>query len=130
MIWKNTNKALQELANLEVTRIQQYTRYPISVTQGNLEVTINLPGYYQYIVNGRRPGKMPPKDAIATWISIKHIVPKNKTTVDQLTYLIRRKIARYGTTGKPEAMISVDQYLSMLEDAVRKDLVSLVNPGM
>ena len=63
-----------------------------------------------------------PKVAIDTWIELKHIVPRLDTTIAQLSYLIRRKISRFGTDGKPEADLNLTQYRDKLYLAVLKDL--------
>ena len=122
MNWSNTEQALLEIGALSTEQARQFTSSPVSYTVDNLKLTIDLPGYYDYIVNGRGPGKMPPKVAIDNWIEVKHIVPRLDTTVAQLSYLIRRKIARFGTNGKPEAALNLTQYRDTLYQAVLKDL--------
>lgn len=122
MNWTNTEQALQEIGKLSTEQARQFTSSPVSYTVDNLKLTIDLPGYYNYIVKGRGPGKMPPKVAIDTWIEVKHIVPRLDTTVAQLSYLIRRKISRFGTDGKPEADLALTQYRDKLYLAVLKDL--------
>ena len=122
MNWTNTERALLEIGNFSTEQARQFTSSPVSYTIDNLKLTIDLPGYYNYIVNGRGPGKMPPKVAIDTWIEVRHIVPRLDTTVAQLSYLIRRKISRFGTDGKPEADLALTQYRGKLYQAVLKDL--------
>lgn len=53
---------------------------------------IELPGYTQYMLEGRRPGKMPPFDAIREWL-------KAKGMAENLYYPIAKKIAEQGTEG-------------------------------
>lgn len=122
MNWTNTEQTLLEIGKLSTEQARQFTSSPVSYTVNNLKLTIDLPGYYNYIINGRGPGKMPPKVAIDTWIEVKHIVPRLDTTVAQLSYLIRRKISRFGTDGKPEADLNLTQYRDKLYQAVLKDL--------
>ena len=122
MNWTNTEQTLLEIGKLSTERARQFTSSPVSYTVDNLKLTIDLPGYYDYIVKGRGPGKMPPKVAIDNWIEVKHIVPRLDTTVAQLSYLIRRKISRFGTDGKPEADLNLTQYRDKLYLAVLKDL--------
>lgn len=122
MNWTNTEQALQEIGKFSTEQARQFTSKAVSYTVNNLKLTIDLPGYYDYIVKGRGPGKMPPKVTIDTWIEVKHIVPRLDTTVAQLSYLIRRKISRFGTDGKPEAALNLTQYRDKLYLAVLKDL--------
>ena len=76
MNWTNTEKALLEIGRFSTEQARQFTSSPVSYTVDNLKLTIDLPGYYNYIVKGRGPGKMPPKVAIDNWIEVKHIVPR------------------------------------------------------
>ena len=85
MNWTNTEKTLLEIGKLSTEQARQFTSSPVSYTVDNLKLTIDLPGYYDYIVKGRGPGKMPPKVAIDNWIEVKHIVPRLDTTVAQLS---------------------------------------------
>ena len=69
------------------------------------EVNFDLPPYFQFAENGRRPGKFPPPDAILKWIQFKRLVPRpgrdgKVPSTNQLVYLISRKIATKGTEGK------------------------------
>ena len=69
------------------------------------EVYFDLPSYFPFAENGRRPGKFPPPDAILKWVQFKRIVPRpgrdgKVPSTNQLVYLISRKIATKGTEGK------------------------------
>lgn len=69
------------------------------------EVYFDLPPYFHFAENGRRPGKFPPPDAILKWVQFKRLVPRpgrdgKVPTTNQLVYLISRKIATKGTEGK------------------------------
>ena len=69
------------------------------------EVHFDLPSYFQFAENGRRPGKFPPPDVILKWVQFKRIVPRpgrdgKVPSTNQLVYLISRKIATKGTEGK------------------------------
>ena len=74
--------------------------------KGNLfEVNFELPSYFPFAENGRRPGKFPPPDAILKWVQFKRLVPRpgrdgKVPSTNQLVYLISRKIATKGTEGK------------------------------
>ena len=69
------------------------------------EVYFELPPYFHFAENGRRPGKFPPPDVILKWVQFKRIVPRpgrdgKVPSTNQLVYLISRKIATKGTEGK------------------------------
>ena len=69
------------------------------------EVYFELPQYFPFAENGRRPGKFPPPDAILKWVQFKRLVPRpgrdgKVPSTNQLVYLISRKIATKGTEGK------------------------------
>ena len=69
------------------------------------EIAFDLPLYFYFAENGRRPGKFPPPDVILKWIQFKRLVPRpgrdgKVPSTNQLVYLISRKIATKGTEGK------------------------------
>lgn len=94
----------------------------VTELNGNLfELYFNLPDYWQYAENGRRPGKFPPPDAILKWIQFKRLVPnpgRNGKIPDtrQLVYLISRKIALKGTEGKHLLQQTIDETYDTLVD--------------
>lgn len=54
--------------------------------------------YTEQLINGRSPGKQPPRQDIEQWIISKGIQPLNaKMSISSLAFLIARKIAREGT---------------------------------
>lgn len=102
--------------NGELMKFTWVTEY-----NGNLfELYFNLPDYWQYAENGRRPGKFPPPDAILKWIQFKRIVPSSHSgkipTTSQLVYLISRKIAEKGTQGKHLLQQTIDETYDTLVD--------------
>lgn len=69
------------------------------------EVYFELPPYFYFAENGRRPGKFPPPDVILKLVQLKRLVPRpgrdgKVPSTNQLVYLISRKIATKGTEGK------------------------------
>lgn len=80
----------------------------------------NLPDYWEFAENGRKPGKFPPPDAILKWIQFKRLVPKayngKVPTTNQLVYLISRKIAEKGTQGKHLLQQTIDETYDTLVD--------------
>lgn len=86
-----------------------------------LEIDLELENYYWYVENGRKAGKFPPIQKIEDWIKIKPVLPyrdKNGKlpTLNQLTYLIGRKIKEKGIQGKHLLQKSVDEIYKEIED--------------
>lgn len=78
----------------------------VTVVDDHYKVEIELQDYWEYVENGRKPGKFPPVNRIKEWISVKPVRPypdaRGKLpTVDQLAFLIGRKIANEGIDPKP-----------------------------
>lgn len=107
--WDATQRVLEDLAPRMLDEYKELGNTEnVSVTVGDLEVTLHLPSYWYYIEHGRGPGKFPPIEAIQNWMTVKHIVPREDRTVPQVSYLIARKIAREGTQGKHAVQGTID----------------------
>lgn len=85
----------------------------ITLNGTTYSIVLNLPDYWKYVEEGRRPGKFPPPDAIKKWITVKGILPREINgrlpSENQLSFLISRKIARDGI-----------QPTNCLSDAIQK----------
>ena len=95
----------------------------IVVDDEHFSVSIALEDYWTYVENGRGPGKFPPVSKIEEWISVKPISPYpgkdgKIPSVDQLTYLIGRKIATEGTDPQPFFQPAKDDAISRFEEAI------------
>lgn len=69
-------------------------------------VKISLEDYWYYVENGRKAGKFPPLPKIQEWVNIKPVeaLPDRNgriPSVEQLSFLIGRKIANEGTEPQP-----------------------------
>lgn len=78
----------------------------VTINGDSFKVEIELQSYWDYVENGRRPGKFPPVNRIREWIAVKPVRPYPDSrgklpTVDQLAFLIGRKIATKGIAPKP-----------------------------
>lgn len=130
--WTATQRLLEDLAPRMLDKYKELGNTEnVTVTVGELEVSLHLPSYWMYIENGRGPGKFPPIEAIQNWMTVKHIVPRNDATVPQVSYLIARKIAREGTQGKHAAEGTMDfvknTFLSQLYSCLVQDIKSNLN---
>ena len=78
--------------------------------------------------NGRQPGKFPPLDVIKQWIQIKPVIPNIRNgklpTLDQLTFLISRSIARNGIPPKNylASTLMEFEYDPQFYEAINKDI--------
>lgn len=95
----------------------------VEIGEDYYKVSISLADYWKYVENGRGPGKFPPPDKIRSWIEIKpvQIQPgmNGKTpSVEQLTFLISRKIAEEGTEAQPFFQPAVDDALARFEERI------------
>lgn len=89
--------------------------------KGNLfSLYFNLPDYWQWAENGRKPGGFPPPNAILKWVQFKRLVPDSRNgkvpDTKQLVYMISRKIALKGTQGKHLLQQTIDETYNTLVD--------------
>lgn len=113
-------------------------KYTVNINGDTFSVTLNLAEYWKYIENGRKAGsKMPPISSIQGWIKAKKIIPSpmklksGKTivpTVQQLAFLIARKIGRDGIPAKPYLKMSVEdakaKYIKKIGEAIKQDIIN------
>lgn len=109
--------------------------YQVVVGDQSFAVDISLMDYWRYIENGTAP-HWPPSEAIRQWIEAKPVIPQPDSrgripTPAQLTYLIQRKIARFGTQGTHDLQATNEQLLSEMQeslaDAVTEDVGAYVS---
>ena len=82
--------------------------YDYGIENGRYWVTIEMEDYWEYVNDGRPPGKMPPLDKIEEWIKVKPIQPKPYTytpSVRSLSFLIQRSIKEKRGYAPPRAVI-------------------------
>ena len=97
----------------------------IEIGEDSFSVKISLADYWTYVEHGRGPGKFPPPPAIRNWIEVKPVQPYPDSrgripTVDQLTFLIGRKIAEEGTEPQPFFEPSKEQAVREFSTAIDK----------
>lgn len=64
-------------------------------TDSGLKAVLTGAAYTRQLISGRKPGKMPPSTPIEDWIRVKGI--SSDMDIVQLAFVIRRKIAEFGT---------------------------------
>lgn len=95
---------------------------------GIYEVVLQIQEYWKYLEYGRNPGRFPNIDAIRQWIQVKPVIPTVQSngkvpTLNQLTYLISRKIARDGIEPKYYLNKTLDEIdLTPLEEGITRSL--------
>lgn len=95
---------------------------------GIYEVILQIQDYWKYLEYGRLPGSFPNIDAIKKWIQVKPVIPTVGSngkipTLDQLTYLISRKIAEKGIEPRYYLNNTLDEIdLTPLEEGITKSL--------
>lgn len=100
----------------------------VNAEDGIYEVVLNIQEYWKYLEYGRLPGSFPNIDAIKKWIQVKPILPTPDRngkipTIDQLTFLISRKIAEKGIEPRYYLNNTLDEIdLTPLEEAITKSL--------
>ena len=98
----------------------------VEVNGTTYTVWLNLADYWQYVENDTKP-HWPPKAAIDRWICIKPVLPRPDgsgriPTPDQLSFLIRRKIAREGTKGSHDLRDTKNAVLPAYEERLLEAL--------
>lgn len=77
------------------------------INEGEGKVNIKIKGsYYTYwLENGRKPGKLPPIDAIEQWIEDKGI--QSELSKDRLAWAIAKSMQKKGTIKRPGLVSNV-----------------------
>ena len=152
--WTNLERVLNEFADrfIELARgylqnnntnasgeLSQSLEKIVEIGEDSYSVKIGLADYWTYVEHGRGPGKFPPPPAIKSWIEIKPVNPNpmanGKTpTVEQLTFLIGRKIAREGTTPQPffepAKELVIREFSDAIDKAVEADVEAFIDDAV
>lgn len=100
----------------------------VNAEDGIYEVLLNIQEYWKYLEYGRLPGSFPNIDAIRKWIQVKPVLPTPDRngkipTIEQLTFLISRKIAEKGIEPRYYLNNTLDEIdLSPLEEGITRSL--------
>ena len=100
------------------------------------EVVMNLADYWKYVEYDTKP-HWPQKAAIDKWIFIKPVIPHGSPkppSPEQLSFLIRRKIAEEGTKGTHDLRDTENAVIPMYEEqlleALQRDTIEYIEKLM
>lgn len=148
--WTKLEEVLNEFGDLVIELARQnlndnnsnasfnlynYMEKVVEIGEDEYTVKISLADYWKYVEEGRGPGKFPPPDAIRNWIEIKPLsiqpdLNGRVPTVEQVGFLIGRKIAQEGTEPHPFLEPAVEEALTRMEkkidEAIEDDIASYI----
>jgi hypothetical protein len=109
-----------EFAKLREEIIAKYNESGMASTGSWAETVqvVELPNGFSIVadsyINGRKPGKQPPSEAIEGWIKAKGLAARleKDMSVSSLAYLIARKIAREGWQPQPNQKNMIDSVVT------------------
>lgn len=132
---ENYKSALLQSDRVASRKLYQSVRTQVVFGLNSWDVQMSLEDYWKYVENDTLP-HWPPRDKILQWILIKPVIPRPDSrgripTPQQLSYLISRKIARFGTEGSHDLERTVEgmlpRYLEELTQALQKDATAYVH---
>ena len=152
--WTNLERVLIQFADrfIEIARdnlrnnntnasgeLDQSLEKIVEIGEDSFSVKISMADYWYYVENGRGPGKFPPPPAIRSWIEVKPVTPYPDSqgripTVDQLTFLISRKISREGTSAQPffepAKEQAIREFSQSIDDAIAADIDAFIKEAV
>lgn len=130
----------KEVKNLYTTKILDAGKSATGNLVQNFQVVVNFQDnqvlctvqtvdYFQWVENGRGPGKFPPLNVIENWIETKNILPRPENgklpSQKSLVFLIGRKIAEHGIEPGNQLAETVNQlndiYIKKFQEALQLD---------
>ena len=90
--------------------------------EGKPELVIEMPDYYFFIENGRRPGRYPPLRVIQQWARVKKGIQKYRDKKGRFiknetrAFLMARSIAQYGYAPRPFIDGAIESILPKITD--------------
>lgn len=97
----------QQLSNFDANAtgaLSRTAKTDVEINGPMITVYAELEPEWKWVEYGRKPGgKFPPKQAILNWMKVRNILPRGPKpiSVDQLAFLIQRKIAVKGIAPRP-----------------------------
>lgn len=132
----DTYRSYMQLGGKDASgKLSQSAKAEVRHGGNRYEVVMHLEEYWKYVEYGRKPGKFPPPDKIREWVEIKPVIPRpmkngKLPTVEQLSYLIGRKIAIKGIPPSPVLATTTrtlnEEFFDKIYEAIRLDVSNAV----
>lgn len=132
----DTYRSYMQLGGKDASgKLSQSAKAEVRHGGNRYEVVMHLEEYWKYVEYGRKPGKFPPPDKIREWVEIKPVIPRpmkngKLPTVEQLSYLIGRKIAIKGIPPTPVLATTTrtlnEEFFDKIYEAIRLDAANAV----
>ena len=133
---ENYKEHLQEHDRVASGDLMRSIHTEVEVHGTTYEVVMNLADYWKYVEYDTKP-HWPPKAAIDKWIFIKPVIPHGSPkppSPEQLSFLIRRKIAEQGTKGTHDLRDTENAVIPMYEEqlleALQRDTIDYIEKLM
>lgn len=132
---ENYKSALLQSDRVASRKLYQSVRTQVVFGLNSWDVQMSLEDYWKYVENDTLP-HWPPRNKILQWVLIKPVIPRPDArgkipTPQQLSYMISRKIARFGTEGSHDLERTVEgmlpRYMEELSQALQKDATVYVH---
>ena len=88
--------------------------FTMDLSSKNPSVILHTPAYTQFMLYGRKPGRMPPLEPIESWMEAKGL--------EGSSFAIRQHIAKFGTTG--------NDFLTPVLGQVKENLVQKIQTAI
>ena len=98
----------------------------VTVDGHSFSASLRMNHYWKYLEEGTKP-HWPPRDAILRWVEIKPVLPRpgrdgRIPSPSQLSFLISRKIAKFGTEGTHGFQTTRDAVLPVYYERISEAL--------
>lgn len=153
----DTYRSYMQLGGKDASgKLSQSAKADVRIEGTKYQVVMHLEEYWKWVENGRPPygkvkmrdengklrepfTKFPPPNVIRKWIEVKPVIPRpmkngKLPTINQLAYLIGRKIATVGIVPSPVLELTVDdlneRFMGELKEALAQDLGYMLKASM
>ena len=92
----------------------QKAHFAMGISSNNPSVILHTPAYTNFMLYGRKPGKMPPLEPIESWMKAKGLTGSS--------FAIRKHIAEFGTPG--------NNFLSPVLGQVKENIVKKIQKSI
>lgn len=122
----------QQLSNFDANAtgaLSRTAKTDVEINGPLITVYAELEPEWKWVEYGRKPGgKFPPKQAILNWMKVRNILPRGPKpiSVDQLAFLIQRKIAVKGIAPRPALHNAAEEMVEQFVNEVYRQFDALL----